>query len=229
MIPQYQEGHLKILEKFKSFKNQAFKVKTTIDNYYVLKIYPPNPKNSRSLVEATNLKRLEFEGIKVPKVFYKSSPEDSDNYLLIEYVSGKTISHLLEEQNWVDPIKNLELKECLKSLGEWMADLHEIKEEANGNILKGDCNLRNFIWNGSEIYGLDFEESINGDPCEDLGEICFFLLTNSPPLTPLRLEMVDWFLKSYEESSETKIRNISDFIAKSGRKAYKRRQKFNRS
>jgi len=227
MIPQYQEGHLKILEKFKSFKNQAFKVKTITDNYFVLKIYPPTPKNSRSLVEAANLKNLDFEGIKVPKVFYKSSPEDSDNYLLIEYVPGKTISHLLEEQNWVDPIKNMEFKECLESLGEWMADLHEIKG-VNGNVLKGDCNLRNFIWNGSEIYGLDFEESINGDPCEDLGEICFFLLTNSPPLTPLRLEMVDWFLKSYEESSETKIRNISDFIAKSARKAYKRRLKFNR-
>jgi aminoglycoside phosphotransferase (APT) family kinase protein len=94
--------------------------------------------------------------------------------------------------------------------------------------LKGDCNLRNFIWNGKKICGLDFEESTIGDPCQDLGEICFFLLTNSPPLTPLKMEMVDWFLKSYQEYSETKIRNISDFIAKSARKAYKRRANFNR-
>lgn len=227
MVFHCQNGHFEILEEFKSFKNQAFKVKTSSNNYYILKIYQKDSKSYNSLGEAVNLKKLDFKGVNVPKVFYKSSPNNPADCLLLEYVPGITISQLLEELNWDIDDEINEFKKCLTSLGKWMASLHEIKENY-GSFLKGDCNLRNFIWNGREIYGLDFEEPRMGDPCEDLGEICFFLLTNSPPLTPLRLEMVDWFLKSYEESSETKIRNISDFIAKSARKAYKRRLKFNR-
>ncbi|PKL72815.1 MAG: hypothetical protein CVV29_06755 [Methanobacteriales archaeon HGW-Methanobacteriales-2] len=223
-----QNGRLKILEKFKSFKNQAYKVKTASNNFYVLKIYNKDSKKSNSFVEAINLKKLEFKGVKVPKVLYRSSPDDSEDYLLLEYVPGVTISHLLEEQNGHgDHCIDIEFKKYLKDLGCWVASLHGIQDNT-GSFLKGDCNLRNFIWTGSEICGLDFEETKIGDPREDLGEICFFLLTNSPPLTSLRLEMVDWFLKSYEKSSETKIRNISDFIAKSAREAYRRRQNFNR-
>jgi tRNA A-37 threonylcarbamoyl transferase component Bud32 len=227
MVFQCQKRHLEILEEFKSFKNQVFKVKIPTNKYYVLKIYQNDSKNHNSLTEAVNLKKLDFKGINVPEVFYKSSPDDSVDYLLLEYVPGTTIAHLLGELDWDSDDEINKFKQCLTSLGQWMAYLHEIKEN-NGSFLKGDCNLRNFIWNGREICGLDYEESIMGDPGKDLGEICFFLLTNSPPLTPLRMEMVDWFLKSYKESSEAKIRNISDFIAKSARKAYIRRLKFKR-
>lgn len=227
MVFHCQNGHLEILEEFKSFKNQVFKVKTSSNNYYVLKIYQNDLNSYNLLTEAVNLKKLVFKCVNVPEVFYKSSPNDPVDYLLLEYVPGITISHLLEELDWDRDDRINEFKQCLASLGEWMASLHEIKGN-NGSFLKGDCNLRNFIWNGKVICGLDFEESSFGDPCEDLGEICFFLLTNSPPLTPLRLEMVDWFLESYAESSEAKIRNISDFIARSAKKAYKRRVKFNR-
>jgi tRNA A-37 threonylcarbamoyl transferase component Bud32 len=227
MVFQFQNGHLEILEEFKSYKNQVHKVKTSANNYYVLKIYENNFKNLNSLTEAVNLKKLDFKGITVPEVFYKSSPDDPADYLLLEHVPGITLSHLLEELDWDKDDEINDFKQCLASLGEWMASLHEIKEN-NGSFLKGDCNLRNFIWNGKKICGLDFEESTIGDPCQDLGEICFFLLTNSPPLTPLRMEMVDWFLKSYKEFSGTKVRNISDFTAKSARKAYGRRLKFKR-
>lgn len=227
MVFQFQNGHLEILEEFKSYKNQVFKVKTSGNNYYTLKVYQNDSKNLNSLTEAFNLKKLELKGINIPKLFFKSSPDDPADYLLLEYIPGRTISHLLEELDQDRDDKINEFKQCLENLGNWMASLHEIKEN-NGSFLKGDCNLRNFIWNGKKICGLDFEESTIGDPCQDLGEICFFLLTNSPPLTHLRMEMVDWFLKSYEESSEVKVRNISDFIAKSAKEAYRRRQNFNR-
>jgi Mn2+-dependent serine/threonine protein kinase len=227
MVFHCQNGHLKILEEFKSFKNQVFKVKTPENNYYVLKIYQNDLKSYNSSTEALNLNKLDFKGLNVPKVFYKSAPTDPSNYLLLEYVPGISISYLLKELEWKSDDEINGFKQCLASLGKWMASLHKIKEN-DFSFLKGDCNLRNFIWNGKAIYGLDFEESQFGDPCEDLGEICFFLLTNSPPLTPIRMEMVDWFLKSYEESSEIKVRNISDFIAKSARKAYRRRLMFKR-
>ncbi|MGZ7043123.1 MAG: hypothetical protein ACXVHW_04940 [Methanobacterium sp.] len=63
-----------------------------------------------------------------------------------------------------------------------MAKLHEIKHYL-GNLLKKDCNLRNFIFSDKTIYGLDFDEIGYGDSREDLGDICFFLLTNFPSYT----------------------------------------------
>lgn len=51
------------------------------------------------------------------------------------------------------------------------------------NLLKNDSNLRNFIFSNQQIYGLDFEEMSYGDPMADIGDICFFLLTNSPSFT----------------------------------------------
>jgi tRNA A-37 threonylcarbamoyl transferase component Bud32 len=225
IIPTALQDNLQIIGEFKSFKNKVYKVQTHFGNTYVLKIYSKTPNisntsnNTKSMLEANNLTNLRLKNIKTPAIIDKSS-----DFLILEYVPGQTIAQLLSNSHSPNDNTNYE---WLERFAQWMADLHKIKVK-NGSFLKGDCNLRNFIWTGKEIYGLDFEEIKKGNFREDLGEICFFLLSNSPPLTPNRIQTIEMFLKSYEEFSGTKISHISDFIAKSARKAYKRRRKFNR-
>lgn len=220
------EDKLEILEEFKSYKNNVFKI-TYSGKFYVFKIYPDSLKNSKTSLEAINLTKFRSHGINVPEVIYQNSKSNSKNFILLEYIPGLTISKLIEFEDRTNFNRNRSIQECLKELAKWMAHLHQIKGDEL-NLVKGDCNLRNFIWTGREVYGLDFEETSEGDPREDLGEICFFLISNSLPLTPYKLYLVNWFIKSYERFSDTKISNISYFISKSARNAYKRRRKFYR-
>ncbi len=90
-------------------------------------------------------------------------------------------------------------------------------------FLKGDCNLRNFIYFKNQIYGLDFEEEIYGDPRLDLGEICFFI-TDIHSKDPARWQMIKKFIKTYENCSGKKISNLGKFINQSSKNAKKRRK-----
>lgn len=206
------DGKIEIIDHFSSRRNKVCKVKlnSNNENKMVMKIYQDT---SSRLIEHENLLKLKQNNINIPDMF-----KGSKNILFLGYIQGDIINDLAEK---------LDLGSWIEELALWMSDLHKIKN-SEGSFLKGDSNLRNFIWSNDRIYGLDFETLKYGNPKEDIGEICFFLLTNYPSWKYEKKVMVERFLKAYEDYSGLKLDDINDFILKSTKEAKKRRKFFKR-
>lgn len=208
--------NFEILKRFKSKRNQVYLIKFkdgTDSKIAILKRY--NSENRKLLdTEYENIITLKDYGILVPEIFYKS--EDS---LIMEYIQGELI---------VDLVERLETGDWIDKLALWMAKLHEIKK-GTSSLLKKDVNLRNFIYSNGNIYGLDFEEIEYGDVRLDLGNICFFILTNEPSFRKDKYTMVNQFLESYEKHSRKKLKEIDSFLLLATTEAKKRRAKYNKT
>jgi len=109
-----------------------------------------------------------------------------------------------------------------------MVKLHKITS-SEGSFLKKDCNLKNFIYSNGKIYGLDFEDEKYGDPREDIGELCFFILTSHLSLTHEKIVMYKRFVNAYKKYSGLKLHNIDHFILKSAERARIRRKKYSKN
>lgn len=191
----------------KSRRNKVYKVKfKEVHLPAIMKVY--SQKNNL-LNEFKNLKKMSKAGLNVPELLFKSK-----NCLILEYIPGNSVNDLTERQDlgiWIEELAN------------WMAKLHRIKSYEK-SLLKSDSNLRNFIFNGRNLYGLDFEEMRYGDLREDLADICFFLLTNFPSFTNQKRIMIERFLDAYEKYGDTKLDNMEYFISKSAEESMKRRR-----
>jgi len=158
--------------------------------------------------EYRNMKMLQDSGVLVPKVIHKEN--DS---LFFEYIQGELVGDLVERQSigiWID------------EFALWLANLHKISGKS-GNLLKGDVNLRNFIYAKGRIYGLDFEDLSYGDVRTDLGNICFFILTDTPSFTRKKHIIMRRFLQSYEQHSGMKLKEMGKYLLKSRAEAKIRR------
>ena len=225
-----------ILEKFKSKRNNVYKVKIynsaeneiaimknyIVDNKDISEKEYKKGKENKILVmkkysidsisilekEYKNIKMLQKLGISIPKIIYKSN--DS---LFLEHIQGELVGDLVERQcigNWID------------EFALWLTNLHKISNES-GNLLKMDVNLRNFIYTKGKIYGLDFEDVSYGDIRTDLGNICFFMLTNTPSFTKEKHIIMRRFLQSYEKHSGLELKEIDKYLLKSKAEAKIRR------
>ncbi len=223
---------IEILDKFKSKRNDVYKVKISNNSkseIAIMQIYEADDEDikkewkeskiaimkkynfdSMSILEKeyANIKALQKFGIFIPKILYKS--HDS---LFLEYIQGELIGDLVEKQiigDWID------------KFALWMVNFHNISSKT-GNLLKMDVNLRNFIYSNGEVYGLDFEEIGFGDARIDLGNICFFILTNKPSFTKEKHIIMRRFLKSYEKHSGLKLKEMGKYLLLSKKEARLRR------
>jgi tRNA A-37 threonylcarbamoyl transferase component Bud32 len=195
-----------------SRRNKVYKVKIKeTGTLAIMKIYS---KQRELLNEYANLEKVSNAGLRVPKVFIKI-----ENILILEYIPGNLVNDLAEKQD---------LGRWIEELAKWITDLHQIKCKGM-SLLKSDSNLRNFIFSDMKIYGLDFEEMRYGDPREDLGDICFFLLTNFPSFTNHKKIMLKRFLGSYAKYGNIKLDNMEYYISKSAEEAMKRRSRYLKS
>ncbi|MGI5998268.1 MAG: RIO1 family regulatory kinase/ATPase [Lutispora sp.] len=200
---------IEILERLHSKRNQVYKVRYNdgSDKLGVMKKYDSN--NHKLLeTEYENMKKLLDHGISIPRVIYKDS-----RCLITEYIHGYLVNDLVEMLDMGDWIDKLAL---------WMASFHKIAG-LKGNLLKGDVNLRNFIYSQGNIYGLDFEDLDYGEPRRDLANICFFILTNKPSFTREKHMMIRAFLNSYEKYSENKLESMGRYLLWSREEAKRRR------
>jgi tRNA A-37 threonylcarbamoyl transferase component Bud32 len=195
-----------------SRRNKVYKVK--IKETGMLAIMKVYSKQRELLNEYANLKKISNARLNVPRVLKKT-----ENSLILEYIPGNLVNDLVEQLN---------LGNWVEELARWIAELHEIKHDEM-SLIKSDSNLRNFIFSDMKIYGLDFEEMRYGDPKEDLGDICFFLLTNFPSFTNQKKVMFKRFLESYAQYSDIKLDNMEYYISKSADKAMKRRSRYLKS
>jgi len=97
-------------------------------------------------------------GVNVPEPVKKI-----DNVIFTKYVSGITLRDILyRDKNSVNLVPFIK----------WLADFHaSFTDEKGYVILKGDTMPPNFILSDidNKIYGIDFEESGQGKPVDDLG------------------------------------------------------------
>lgn len=127
--------------------------------------------------EKENLARL--IGLRVPKIL-----QEEKDALVLTYLKGECMGDVL--QRWEREGRDAE--EIFCALIDW---LEELEGRCQGRL--ADVNLRNFLWDGSRIYGVDFEEEItqgeNGLE-QNFGGILAFYWLHAPEGTAYKKNMI---------------------------------------
>jgi len=123
------------------------------------------------------LRAAVYRGVKAPNIIYKSG-----DVLFLEYLNGENFMHLLNSK------KSFKTKAVLVDLlFNWLYSFHSLF--SSERLIKGDCNLRNFILYKNLVYGVDFDSCRTGDPVEDYLDLCVSILSSSPMFTPLKYRL----------------------------------------
>jgi len=120
-------------------------------------------------------------GIAAPEVLLRTG-----RVTLMEHIDGATPS-----------LTTLQNQEHLSSLVRWLASFHQTFRRKKITRLKGDMRLHNFILRGSDIYGIDFEETSWGAADVDVADICVSLLETGKGFQEENLDIVRHFLEEY--------------------------------
>ena len=162
--------------------------------------------------EYNALTKLGKLDITVPKVLFFNKP-----YIILEKLNGINLCDLINDNlikitslGELDAKIRKKIIQSVKSLAEWIASLHKQNIVDNKDPFqiivfnKGDTRLRDFIYDASkkQIYGIDFEESYEGNHHDDLAWICCSFIDTNPGLFQMlepthKIELINLFLKEY--------------------------------
>lgn len=181
-------------KRFESKKNQVYLIRTLIagnrEKYFVLKKYN-NP--SRMQTEIEFLRRLKGK-VSVPGLYYCGS-----DYIITEYLDGEILLDTLYGQCGEEHLPLADpgsLRQLIHELSRWLKGFYAAAKSSSGlQIILGDVNFRNFIFNG-RIYGIDFEDCCEGYMEKDAGKICAFSLTYIPAFTDRKIIVARELLKT---------------------------------
>ncbi len=202
-----------ILSQYPSKKNivvhLTFNRKTeSLPKEVVIKIFT----NDNADIEYNTLKQLYDQEILVPKIIFYKKPflilEKIDGINLCDFINNRILE--VADLDSLDTNTKEELIMCIERLANWLSKLHinniiEDKEHAHTKVLnKGDTRLRDFIYNPSDnkVFGLDFEDSYEGNHIDDIAWICCSLLDTNPGIFETnypksKIELINLFLKNY--------------------------------
>jgi aminoglycoside phosphotransferase (APT) family kinase protein len=125
----------------------------------------------------------------VPEIIWHDS-----RFVIMQYIRGTLLTDLL-----ASPGGDQEL--WIEQLADWLKKLHGfINSSSRVCLCKSDLNLRNFIFDGREFYGLDFEDVCFYPPERDLGGICAFILNNDPMFEQWKYQICSSLIKAYERA-----------------------------
>jgi len=186
-------------------------------------------RTNNSEKEYNTLKKLYQQEMLVPNIIIFKKP-----YLVLEKIEGKNMSDIINES--LDDSGELDgLKKYVKDriifginkLAGWLAQLHKQNILSRGVLTdiivlnKGDTRLRDFIISSSndECYGLDFEDSYDGNHIDDIAWVCCALLDTEPGLFELgapkhKIELINIFLNAYYRINRNFNFNFSYFAEK---------------
>ena len=117
-------------------------------------------------------------GLLVPEVLLAQRDR-----LFISLLPGQNYTQLLEDLERENPLDEERPQKALVALLSWLKDYRK----ATGGLLRGDVNLRNFLYYEGTCAGLDFEEAMEDGPIEtDLGKIKAFMLAYEPAFSPYK-------------------------------------------
>jgi hypothetical protein len=174
---------------------------------------------TKNIVSENNiLTRLKNQHFHVPEILSLKKP-----YLILEKIEGINLCDFIN-----DSLKNTEKLEDLDSnlktqitssieiLAEWLAQLHKkntVRKRRSEKLFvlnKGDTRLRDFILDPLDkiMYGVDFEDSYEGNHMDDLAWICCSLLDTSPGLFDMdepkhKIDLINIFLRKYYQMNSS--------------------------
>ena len=188
-IVKMLQGRGRVLKAFKSRKNAVWLVEMQdLPEPCVLKLYCPEHGGCQEIEEAV-LREGAEAGLRVPGLL---EGEKLEGAALMQMVSGDNLMDLLNSDADLNNKKII-----IFGLADWLADFHKIFSYKN--LAKGDCSLRNFLWDGDAVWGLDFEECGEGKPEHDLGDACTSILSSKPEYAAYKIELCQALITRYQE------------------------------
>lgn len=177
-------------------------------------------------VERTTLNQLSKQEILVPKILFHK-----EQFLILSKIDGINlcdyINEKLKNSEDLSDLNRTDKKDILKSiekLASWLGNLHNLniinKTDPNYIIVlnKGDTRLRDFVYesNSGILYGMDFEDSYEGNHIDDIAWICCSLLDTNPGIFEMnhpkhKIDLINFFLKSYYKSNPSFKFNFNYF------------------
>ncbi len=219
-----------LLQKLPSKQNSVLlltfnKETESLPRLCILKIF--RTENADKEVEI--LTKLKKQNLLVPEILFYKKPylilEKVDGINACDYINDKLIG--VEDFNDLEEITRQEILLCIKSLARWVSKLHTnniISRENDSEMIvlnKGDARLRDFIFNPQTgiVYGMDFEDALEGNHLIDISWICCSLLDTNPGIFELndprnKIELINLFLKSYYNKNPSFKFNFSYFAEK---------------
>ncbi|MHA2281107.1 MAG: hypothetical protein ACXAC5_09675 [Promethearchaeota archaeon] len=219
-IPEFRKDsyHFNIFE-LKSRKNTVVnlvfdKKLQDFPQEFIIKIF-----KTKNIVSENNiLTRLKNQNFHVPTILSLKKP-----YLILEKVEGINLCDFINDnlkntQSLEDLDSDLktQLTSSIENLAEWLAQLHKkntVRKRRSEKLFvlnKGDTRLRDFILDPSReiLYGVDFEDSYEGNHMDDLAWICCSLLDTSPGLFDMdepkhKIDLINIFLRRYYQLNST--------------------------
>jgi len=134
--------------------------------------------------------------------------DKKNNVLILNYINGENLCDIINDKN----ISFSEKKQLIFLLSEWFFEFHNFFKKGDEFIIRGDPNLRNFLFT-DRIWGVDFEESRVGRPVEDIAGMCSSILTTDPMFTDEKRKLCKIFIESYVNKAPGRITNINKDIS----------------
>ncbi|NLN07323.1 MAG: phosphotransferase [Firmicutes bacterium] len=172
--------------------------------------------------EAEILAVLKAAGVAVPRLIFAA-----ENYLILEYIAGRTLLAWLEE---TEEIQEGQLQTgpepVAEQLSDWLVSCYAALDKAYGEPqILWDVQLRNFLL-ADRLYGLDFEECKRGRPETDIGRLFAFILTYHPPFTACKFGFVAALRASLALRLPLSWQLVADEITREFTRMQKRRPHF---
>jgi len=191
-----------VQKKFDSKKNTVAYV-TIDDKPRVLKWFVPGLK--RQMKTEYNILKNGTSKINIPAIH---EMDEKNNVIIMSYITGKNLCDILNDEK----TEIIEKERLIVLLAEWFFDFHKFFKKEENFQIRGDSNIRNFIYN-DRIWGVDFEESRIGKPVEDIAGLCASILTTDPMFTNEKFRLCKLFIESYKKLAPGRVENINDEIA----------------
>lgn len=202
-----------------SKKNTVIKIlfnkkPSNLPKEFAIKIF-----RTKNIVNEINiLNRLNNQKLNVPKLLLVKNP-----FLILETIKGVNLSDFInknlvnvKELKELDPEILSKITLSIEKLAEWFVVFHEknvVRKEGIPEALvlnKGNTRLRDFIIDSSEgvLYGVDFEDTYEGNHLDDIAWICCSLLDTNPGIFELgdpknKIELINIFLKKYYQKASS--------------------------
>ncbi len=162
-------------EVYPSRKNKVFRA--MVDGELVIaKVYAAD--RTRAEREYSVLTRAFDHGLRVPQ------PLSLHEFgILMELIEGDGAGHVFDVL-WSEEPASAEVTirraDFNRAISHWLADFHKAFAF---KFTRGDSILKNFVVTPAGFVGVDFEEAVEGDPLNDLGQVCSYVLSADPPFT----------------------------------------------
>lgn len=130
----------------------------------------------------------------------------SGDYLVTEYISGEGCESL---------INHLFSSTAAEEIGRWLARFHLRLSDGDRHMIMSDAVPSNFVMSGSDLFGLDLEDSCPGNPLDDVGRMAAAFLDTDPIFTPVKFDLCHRMIEGYERESRTHaIEQVRPFVSK---------------